>query len=110
MTPGGFVDQFLAGYAKTDLHRGVPVGVVALELGDAAGTGLDQGDGDRSALLVEELGHTQFLPENADGHRWEVTPARTTNIRSPGRGMKADECDAVMFRDRVPGGIRTEWS
>ena len=63
---GGLIDQLFAGFPEADLHRGVAVGVIAFELGDAAGAGLDQGDGDRFALLVEELGHAQFLPENAD--------------------------------------------
>ena len=68
MPLGRLVDQLLAGFAEADLNRGVTVGVVCFELGDATGTGLDQGDGDGSALLVEELGHAQLLPENADGH------------------------------------------
>jgi hypothetical protein len=66
VTLGRLVDQLFAGVAKADLHRGIAIGVAAFELGDAAGTGLDQGDGDGSALLVEELGHAQLLPENAD--------------------------------------------
>jgi hypothetical protein len=37
-------------------------------LGDAARARLDQGDRDGFALLVEELGHTQLLPKDADGH------------------------------------------
>ena len=60
------VDQFLAGFAETNLHRGITIGVIVFELCDAAGTGLDQSDRDSSALLVEELGHAQLLPENAD--------------------------------------------
>ena len=66
VTLGGLVDQLLAGFPEADLHRGIAIGVVVFELGDAAGAGLDQGDGDRFALLVEELGHAQFLPEDAD--------------------------------------------
>jgi hypothetical protein len=38
-------------------------------LGDTAGTRLDHGDRDGSAFVVEELGHAQFLPKNADGHK-----------------------------------------
>ena len=62
------VDQLLAGAAETDLHRGIAVGVIALQLGDSTGTRLDQGDRDGFALLVEELGHSQLLPKDADGH------------------------------------------
>ncbi len=63
---GRLVDQFFAGITETDLNGGITVDVRSLELGDAAGPRLDQGDRDGSALIVEELRHAQFLPKDAD--------------------------------------------
>jgi hypothetical protein len=70
VTGRGLVDELRANLAETDLHGDVAVGVEGFELGDAAGTSLDQGDRDGGAVFVEELGHAHFLPKNADGHRW----------------------------------------
>ena len=39
-----------------------------LLLHDGAGTSLDDGDGDDLAILVEQLGHTDFLADNAFNH------------------------------------------
>ena len=68
VAPGRFVHEFFANFTETDLDSAVAVSGLALELGDAAGSRIDQGDRDGSALGVEELGHAQFLPKNADGH------------------------------------------
>ena len=58
------------GSIRTPLRPGgVTVGAGGLELGNAAGTRLDHGDRDGFACVVEELGHAQFLPKDADGHR-----------------------------------------
>jgi hypothetical protein len=68
VAPGGLVHQLFADLAETDLDGAVTVAGFVLELGDAAGTRFDHGDRDGPAFVVEELGHAQFLPENADGH------------------------------------------
>ena len=65
---GWFVDQLAADLAETELHGAIAVAGFTLELGDAAGARFDQGDRNRPAFFIEELGHAQFLPENADGH------------------------------------------
>lgn len=65
---GGLVDQLFASIAKADLDGLVAVSFGGFELGDPARPRLDQGDRDGFALLIEELGHTQFLPKDADGH------------------------------------------
>ena len=68
VTLGGLVDQLFACFAKTDLNGFIAVSFSGLELGNSARPRLDQSDRDGFALLVEELGHTQFLPKDADGH------------------------------------------
>ena len=68
---GGLVDELFADVSETELDGGVAVGAGGFELGDAAGASLDHGDRDGPALFIEELGHAQLLPEDADGHRKE---------------------------------------
>ena len=65
---GWFVDQLFAGVPEADLNGDVAVRFCCFELGDPARPRLDQSDRDGFALLVEELGHTQLLPKDADGH------------------------------------------
>ena len=98
MALGGLIDQLLASFAEADLHCGVTVGVSALELGDAAGAGLNQSDWDRSALLVKELRHTQLLPENADGHGWGGSASVDNHQAEIRMGSGADRLDADVVR------------
>ena len=69
MARSRLVHELLANVTEAQLHGGVAVGAGGLELGNAAGTRLDHGDRDGFACVVEELGHAQFLPKDADGHR-----------------------------------------
>jgi hypothetical protein len=90
VTAGRLVDELLANVAESELDGVVAVGGVGFELGDAAGTRLDQSDRDGPALVVEELGHAQFLPENSDGHGREVDASWTSGeclgLTGPGPG------------------------
>ena len=105
VTLGGLVDQLLAGFAKADLHCGITVSVVVFELGDAAGAGFDQGDRNSSALLVEELGHTQLLPEDADGHGWGGSASVDNHQAENRMGSGADRLDADVVRSGTPEGV-----
>ena len=58
-----------------ELNPVVPVGVRRAHADDRARARLDHGDRDGPAFVVEELGHAQFLPKNADGHKEGDTPA-----------------------------------
>lgn len=71
----GLADELFADITEAQLNGGVAVGAVGFELGNAARTCLDHGDRDGPAFVVEELGHAQFLPKNADGHKEGDTPA-----------------------------------
>jgi hypothetical protein len=75
VTLGRLVHELLADVTEAQLNGGVAVGAVGFELGNPARTRLDHGDRDGSAFVVEELGHAQFLPKNADGHKEGETPA-----------------------------------
>ena len=68
VTLGRTVYEFFADVAKTNLNSGVTVVGWGFDLGDAAGTRFDQSDRNGFAFVVEELGHAQFLPKNADRH------------------------------------------
>ena len=87
VTLGGFVDQLVARFAEADLNGGIAVCFRCFELGDAARARLDQSDRDGFALLVEELGHTQLLPKDADGHGEVRTPAWTASVPGTGAGV-----------------------
>jgi hypothetical protein len=79
---GGFIDELLADIAETELNGVIAVSAGGFELSDAAGASLDHGDRDGPALFIEELGHAQFLPKNADGHRKGNNASWTTGATS----------------------------
>src|SRR6185312_1605241 len=54
--------------ARGDLHRDVTVVVSGLDLGDAVGRRLDQGHGNRTAVLGEEPAHPAFFSNQSDAH------------------------------------------
>ena len=62
------VDLLGGNLAEAQLNSLVAIALDGLLLHDGAGTSLDDGDGDDLAILVEQLGHTDFLADNAFNH------------------------------------------
>ena len=84
------------------MHCGIAGSVVVFELGDAAGAGFDQGDRNSSALLVEELGHTQLLPEDADGHGWGGSASVDTHQAENRMGSVLIDWTQTWFEAELP--------
>ena len=51
--------------AEAQLNSLIAIALDSLLLHDGAGACLDDGDGDNLAALIEQLGHTDFLADNA---------------------------------------------
>ena len=60
-----FVDLLGGNLAEAQLNSLVAIALDGLLLHDGAGTSLDDGDGNDLAVRVEQLGHTDFLADNA---------------------------------------------
>ena len=54
------------------------------------------------ALLVEELGHTQLLPEDAYGHVWGGSASVDNHQAENRMGSGADRLDAHVVRSGTP--------
>ena len=61
----GLIDELISNLTKPNLYCGVTVSFRSLELCYTAGASLDQSDRNSFSFVVEELGHTQFLPKNS---------------------------------------------
>ena len=62
------VDLLGGNLAEAQLNSLVAIALDGLLLHDGAGTSLDDGDGNDLAVRVEQLGHTDFLADNAFNH------------------------------------------
>ena len=56
------------GVAEAELHRGIALFFRGLLLGDHTGTGLDDGDRNDVAALIEDLGHAHFFADDCFLH------------------------------------------
>ena len=72
MAAHGLVDLLRLDGAKAQLHSLVAVGGLRLDLAHRVRLGLDHGHGDELVLLVEDLGHADFLTINCVNH--SLTP------------------------------------
>src|SRR5207342_3699738 len=70
------------------LHGAVAVGFLGLDLGDAVGRSLDDGDGHAAAVFHEEAAHAGLAANDSDGHGrapqlsliWTSTPAASSSF------------------------------
>ena len=62
------VDLLGGNLAEAQLNSLITIALDGLLLHDGAGTSLDDGHGDDLAVLIEQLGHTDFLADNAFNH------------------------------------------
>ena len=62
------VDLLGGNLAEAQLNSLIAIALDSLLLHDGAGACLDDGDGDNLAALIEQLGHTDFLADNAFNH------------------------------------------
>ena len=67
-TSSCLVDLLGGNLAEAQLNSLVAIALDGLLLHDSAGTSLDDGDGNDLAVRVEQLGHTDFLADNAFNH------------------------------------------
>ena len=61
----GLADVLVLALLEGELHGLIAVSLDGADLGDRAGSRLDDGDGHDVAVVVEELGHAHFLADDA---------------------------------------------
>src|SRR6202035_2727597 len=95
----GLGEPFGLDGAERELHRGVAVAFGRLELHDATGPGLDDGDRDDPVVRVPDLCHAELAPEDPLAGHGGASFLRLVFVRlvlvrsrerSPGTGLWAD--------------------